>query len=280
MRNFFRTTKFRIILAVLFSLLLGIFAAAVSDSGSSPLTTALSYIMSPLENAAASLADTMNDFNSWFVSSKTYAEKIDALKEENAKLRTQLVDYEKTLHKLEAYEEFLDVKEKNPDFSFVPATVILKDSSDIYGSFTLNKGSDHGIEVNDPVIYGDVLVGTVRTVTGNSCTVYTLFNPDVSVSAYEIRTREDCYTEADATVSRDGLIVLSGLAKNTPVVSGGLVCTSGIGGLYPKDLIIGTIKDMQTDATGLGITAFVEPEADYSLLTDVFVITDFEGKNS
>ena len=192
MRNFFRTTKFRIILAVLFSLLLGIFAAAVSDSGSSPLTTALSYIMSPLENAAASLADTMNDFNSWFVSSKTYAEKIDALKEENAKLRTQLVDYEKTLHKLEAYEEFLDVKEKNPDFSFVPATVILKDSSDIYGSFTLNKGSDHGIEVNDPVIYGDVLVGTVRTVTGNSCTVYTLFNPDVSVSAYEIRTREDC----------------------------------------------------------------------------------------
>ena len=64
------------------------------------------------------------------------------------------------------------------------------------------------------------------------------------------------------------------------MVSGGLVCTSGIGGLYPKDLIIGTIKDMQTDATGLGITAFVEPEADYSLLTDVFVITDFEGKNS
>ncbi len=280
MRNFFRTTKFKISLAVLFSLFLGFFVAAVSNSGSSPLSSALSYIMTPLENIAVAIADTTDDFNGWFVSSKTYADKIDELKQENAKLRSQLVDYEKTLHKLEAYEEFLDVKEKNPDYSFIPATIILKDTSDIYGSFTLNKGIEDGISVNDPVIYGDALVGTVRTVNQNNCTVYSLFNPDVSVSAYEIRTREDCYTETDITVSDSGLIVLSGLAKNTSVVSGGIVCTSGIGGLYPKDLIIGTVKDIKPDITGLSVTAFIEPEADYSLLTDVFIITDFEGKDS
>lgn len=280
MRNFFRTTKFRICLAVLFSLFLGFFVAAVSNSGSSPISSALSTVLTPLENAAAALADTIDDFNGWFVSSKNYADKIEELKLENAELRSQLVDYEKTLHKLRAYEEFLDVKDRNPDYSFTPATVILKDSSDIYGSFTLNKGSDDGVSVNDPVIYGEQLVGTVKSVNKNNCTVYTLFNPDVSVSAYEIRTREDCYTETEFSVSKDGLIVLSGLAKNTSVVSGGIVCTSGIGGLYPKDLIIGTVKSVQTDVSGLGITAFVEPDADYSQLNDVFIITDFEGKNS
>lgn len=280
MRNFFKTTKFKISLAVLFSLFLGFFVAAVSNSGSSPLSSALGFIMTPFENAAVALADTINDFNGWFVSSKTYADKIDELKQENAELRSKLVDYEKTLHKLEAYEEFLDVKDRNPDYSFIPASVILKDSSDIYGSFTLNKGSDDGVSVNDPVIYGDALVGTVKSVNKNNCTVYSLFNPDISVSAYEIRTREDCYTETEISVSKDGLIILSGLAKNTSVVSGGLVCTSGIGGLYPKDLIIGTVKSMQTDVSGLSVMAFIEPEADYSLLTDVFIITDFEGKNS
>lgn len=280
MRNFFRTTKFKISLAVLFSLFLGFFVAAVSNSGSSPVSSVLSFIMTPFENAAAALADTIDDFNGWFVSSKAYADKIDELKQENAELRSKLVDYEKTLHKLEAYEEFLDVKDRNPDYSFIPSTVILKDNSDIYGSFTLNKGSDDGVSVNDPVIYGDALVGTVKSVNKNNCTVYSLFNPDVSVSAYEIRTREDCYTETELSVSENGLIILSGLAKNTSVVSGGIVCTSGIGGLYPKDLIIGTIKSVQIDISGLSVMAFLEPEADYSQLTDVFIITDFEGKNS
>ncbi|MBR3768367.1 MAG: rod shape-determining protein MreC [Clostridia bacterium] len=279
MRNFFTGTKFKITLAVLLSLFLGVFVAAVSTSGSSPVSSALGFIMTPLENAAASFADMMSDFNGYFVSSKSYADKIDELKEENALLRSQLVDYEKTLHKLEAYEEFLDVKDKNPDFSFVPSQIILKDTSDVFGSFTLNKGLSDGVNVNDPVIYGEALVGIVKTVTENNCTVYSLFNPEVSVSAYEIRTREDCYTESEISVSRNGFIRLSGLTKTTAVVSGGIVCTSGIGGIYPMDLIIGTVKEIKTDETGLSVYALIEPEADYSQITDVFIITEFQGKN-
>ncbi|MBQ9945005.1 MAG: rod shape-determining protein MreC [Clostridia bacterium] len=279
MRNFFSGTKFRITVSILLSLLLGVFFAAVSDNGSSPVSTVLSFVTAPLSEAAKQLTELTEDFNGYFRSSKAYADQIDELREENARLTSLLVDYEKTLHKLEAYEEFLEVKEENPDFSFVPAQIILKDTADIYGSFTLNQGSADGVRINDPVIYGDALVGTVRALTENSCTVYSLFNPAVSVSAYEIRTREDCYTESELSFSRNGLIILSGLTKNTPVVSGGVVATSGIGGLYPKDLVIGTVRDIKTDETGLNLYALVEPQADYSLLTDVFIVTDFEGKN-
>ncbi len=278
MRNLFSGKKIRIILALLAALLMGIFTAAVSDSGTSPLSSAVSVIVSPLQSLSAKIAENLDDFNGYFVSSKKYAERIEELESEADELRSQLVDYHKTLHKLEAYENFLDVKEENPDFSFIPAEIILMDTSDICGSFTLNKGSLDGIRINSPVIAGDILVGIVKGVSSKSCTVLTVYNPSVSISAYEIRTREDCYTEAELSLSENGLIKLGGLSKTTAIVSGGLVCTSGLGGLYPKDLIIGTVKELKTDEPALSSYALIEPLADIRQLTDVFIITDFEGK--
>ncbi len=279
MRNLFSDKKIKVLLSLLVALLMGVFTAAVSDSGSSPLSSAVSVIVSPLQSFSSSIAEGLEDFNAHFVSSKKYAERIEELESEADELRSQLVDYHKTLHKLEAYENFLDVKEENPDFSFIPAEIILMDTSDICGSFTLNKGSLDGIRVNCPVISGDVLIGIIKEVSLKSCTVLTVYNPEVSVSAYEIRTREDCYTEAELSLSEEGLIKLCGLSKTTAIVSGGLVCTSGLGGLYPKDLIIGTVKELKTDEPALSSYAVIEPTADIKQLTDVFIITDFEGKS-
>lgn len=278
MRGFFASKKFKIILSVWIALLLGFFVAAVSTNGSSPLSSVMSFIATPFEKAAVHITSAIEDFNLRFVSSQEYINEIGDLKKEIESLRSQLVDYEKSLHKLHAYEEFLDVKENNPDFTFIAAEIILRDSTDIYSTFTLNKGTDDGVEINCPVIYGENLVGIVKSVNADNCTVYTLFHPDISVSTYEIHTRENCYTNTQTDISLNGLIKLDGLAKNTPVVSGGVICTSGIGGIYPKDLIVGTVKEIYVNETQLAAYATVEPKADYSQLTDVFIITDFEGK--
>lgn len=279
MKNFFSGTSFRICAAIITAMFLAVFVAAVSENGSSPVSSALSYILTPVENIALHISDALSDFNGHFVSSKAMEEEVSELASELNELRLQLVDYEKTKHKLEAYEDFLGVKEDNPDFEFVSGEIILRDTSDFYGAFTLNVGSDDGISVNDPVIYSDNLVGVVASVNPKNCTVYTLFNSEISVSAYEIRTRESCYTESDYALTNEGFLKLSGLKKNTPVVSGGIVCTSGIGGIYPKDLVIGSVREIRNDVTGLSSYGLITPEIDYSKLTDVFVITDFEGKS-
>lgn len=278
MKNFFSSAKFKITAAILTSLLLAVFVSAVSESGASPVSSALSYVLTPVEHLAKHISTAFSDFNGYFVSAKSYSDRISELESQIAALRSDIVDYEKTKHKLEAYEDFLGVKENNPDFSFVPGEIILRDTSDFYGSFTLNIGSDDGVSVNDPVIYSDNLIGIVSEITPKSCTVYSLFNPEISVSAYEIRTRESCYTEADYGLSREGFIKLSGLKKNTPIVSGGIVCSSGIGGIFPKDLIIGTVYEIRNDVTGLSSYALIKPNLDYSKLSDVFVITDFAEK--
>lgn len=279
MKNFFKGTKFRIFAAIFTAMFLAVFISAVSENGSSPLSSVLSYVLTPVESAAVHISEALSDFNGYFVSSKAMENQVEELQSELNDLRLQIVDYEKTKHKLEAYEDFLGVKEENPDFQFVSGEIILRDGTDFYGSFTLSVGSDDGIHVNDPVIYADNLIGVVATVSPKNCTVHTLFNPGVSVSAYEIRTRESCYTESDYALTNEGYLKLSGLKKNTPVVSGGIVCTSGIGGIYPKDLVIGTVREIRNDVTGLSSYGLVTPSVDYSKLTDVFVITHFEGKS-
>ena len=279
MKNFFSGTKFRICAAIVTAMFLAVFVSAVSENGASPVSSALSYVLTPVESVAVRISEALSDFNGYFVSGKALERKNEELQSELNELRLQIVDYEKTKHKLAAYEDFLGVKEENPDFEFVSGEIILRDTSDFYGSFTLNVGADDGVEVNCPVIYADNLIGVVSTVSPKSCTVYTLFNSEISVSAYEIRTRESCYTESDYALSGEGYLRLSGLKKNTPVVSGGMVCTSGIGGIYPKDLIIGTVREIRNDVTGLSSYGLISPAIDYSKLTDVFVITDFEGKS-
>ncbi len=278
MHRYFSDTKFKITLCITLSLLMGIFVAAVSDSGSSPFSSALSVVMTPLQTLASEIAEKLDSFEAKFVSSGVYEQEIESLKQELDEYKALLVDYEKLKQKTEAYESFLEVKEENPDFTFVSANVIMRDNSDIYGSFTLNKGTSDSVQKNNPVIYGKYLIGVVKEVTQNSCTVYTLFNPSVNVSSYEIRTREDCIIEAQTDFSKQGLLKLTGLSRSTPIVSGGIVCTSGIGGIYPRDLIVGSVKEIIDEETDISVYATIQPAIDYSSLSDVFIITDFDGK--
>ena len=280
MRKFFSGIKFRILLCLCAALLIGIFVSAASASGAGAISSVLGYITKPFEKAASYIAFIADDFSGKFVSASYYKEQASELSEELESCREQLVDYENLKYKLNAYEEFLGVKERSPDFVFLPASVILRDKSDPYGSFTLSSGTDDGVDINDPVIFGSSLVGVVRSVSEKTCVVYTLLNPDISVGAYEIRTREECYIEAENALTLKGLVRLSGLSKTTPVSPGGIVCSSGIGGIFPKDLIIGTVSEVVTNSTDTSAYATVEPNIDPSRLTDVFIITDFAGKAS
>ncbi len=278
MQNYFRSIKFKYTLCVLAVLLLGLFVAAVSSGGTSPFSSALNFVLSPLNRAAEHISETVSDFRAGFRSSARYLEEIESLQAELDEYREQMVDYEKLQQKLASYEEFLGVKSEHSDFVFEPATVIMRDGMDVYASFTINKGTQDGIDVNMPVIYGKNLIGVVREVSLTSAVVYTVFHPDVSVSAYETRTREDCYTEAQNSFSLEGTLKLMGLARTTPVVAGGIVCTSGIGGIYPRDLIIGTVTQVVNSESDISAYAVIKPAMDPRTAVDVFVITDFEDK--
>ena len=278
MRNFLRSTSFKILLTVAVVLLAGAIAAAALASGTSPLTSAVGTVFSPLSDAAAYISEKFDNFKGGFISSRSYMDRVEELEEQVADYQSKLVDYEKLQKQVEAYEKFLGVKEKNPDFQFVAGTVIGRDAADVFGSSVLNCGSADGVAVGDPVISGEYLIGIVNETSPTSCTVLSVCDPKFSAAAYEIRTGEAGYTQTTTKLGVQGVLKLSGLERDTAVAEGGIVCTSGVGGVFPRGLIIGTVTTVQKEEGDISYYAEVKPEIEISEVQDAFVITDFEGK--
>lgn len=278
MRNFLRSTSFKILLTVVVVLLAGAIAAAALASGTSPLTSAVGTVFFPLSDAAAYISEKFDNFKGGFISSRSYMDRVEELEEQVADYQSKLVDYEKLQKQVEAYEKFLGVKEKNPDFQFVAGTVIGRDAADVFGSFVLNCGSADGVAVGDPVISGEYLIGIVNETSPTSCTVLSVCDPKFSAAAYEIRTGEAGYTQTTTKLGVQGVLKLSGLERDTAVAEGGIVCTSGVGGVFPRGLIIGTVTTVQKEEGDISYYAEVKPEIEISEVQDAFVITDFEGK--
>ena len=276
MNRFFKSTTFRVLLAVAVLLLCATALATVTSKATSPLTNALSFLTSPLQEATSFIYSKFDGVTGGFISSKSYQERISQLEQQVADYQKQLVDYEKTKKQLSSYEEFLDVREKNPDFTWVYSTVIGRDSADLFGSFTINKGSLDGIKVNDAVIYSEYLVGVVTEVNPTSAVVRSISDPSVNVAAYEIRTGELGYVSSSYDTAVNGGCRLSGLDKSTGISKGGIVCTSGTGGIFPKDLIIGTVSAVEQSSTDLTSYATLNLAVDSKDIHDCFVITAFE----
>lgn len=278
MKRFFRSKGFKNLVVIAVVIFLGVLTAAFTHNASSPITSALGTIFSPLQKLSAAISENLGNLSVAFESASVYKEENQELKKELAEYRKKLADYNELKKKVDSYEEFYGVKKQNPDFEFSYGSVLSRDAADAYGSFVLNVGSKDGIEVDDPVIYGDYVVGIVKKVNFSTCVVYTLLDPRVNIGAIESGAREYGYVSGDSLLYKNGLCKMSGLDVSTSVVGGGVVCTSGAGGVFPDGLLIGEITAVHNDDVSAGFYAEVKPFAELSKVSDVFVITSFEGQ--
>ena len=278
MIRFFKSAAFKIFAVVAAALLAGSVFAVLSRSGSSPLTSVTSFVFGPVSRLSSYVAAEFSKIPISFKSSSTLAKEVDALKKQVDSLTSQLVELEQLRNKNALYQEFLEIKEAHADYVFAEAAIIGRDAADNLGTFTLNKGSANDISVNDPVIYGKYLVGVVASVTPTQCTVNTILNPKVNISAYEVRTRDLGFVTSTVALAREGHCHMPGLSSSTAVTAGGIVCTSGVGGIFPRDLIIGNIVDVVDGTVDISASAIIEPGIDFAGITDVFIITSFDGQ--
>jgi len=271
-----RTLK--IAAGILAAAFFGVFAAAVSSSGVSPLTRTAGFLFSPLNMASSYISEAFGSFSGFFVSSDAYRRQVAELEEQLAEYHKLMVDYERLKQRAESYENIIEVKEAHEDFEFVPASVIGRDPAELFHSFVINKGSSAGVKINDPVIFGSYLVGVVKEVRLTTSVVLSILEPRVNISAYEVRNREDGYISNSPELALAGLCRLAGLERSTAILPGMIICTSGIGGVFPRDLIIGTVTAVKDEETDVSAYAAVKPGVDFQNLVDIFVITSFLGQ--
>lgn len=261
--------------------LIGVMIYSATNGGFATLPETLTGIfVTPLQSFTTSISNGVSDFFGGLGGSSALREELELLKEENAQLREQLVDYDKLKQTNDWYSEILGLHEENPEYTFASGRVIGRDPSDFYGNFTISAGQNAGVAVNDPVVATDgSLVGVVEEVGLTYAKVRSILDPSVKVASQVSRTGDTAYT-AGSTVdlARDNSLRMTTLERSSGAAVGDYAVTSGIGGVYPSGLLIGTITDISSATDGMTLNAQVELFADIYDLKQVMVITYFAGQ--
>ena len=211
-----------------------------------------------------------------------YADYSDLL-EENAALKREVAELRQNEHQAQrdreenAYlRELLNLQAQRRDFVFESATILEHSNTNWTSMLTLNRGTNCGIAVNDCVISAEgYLVGVVSEVGYNWATVLTVIDTDTELGALVFRTSEVVVAEGDFSLMGDKRLKLTYLPESATLLSGDYIVTSGLGGYYPSDLVIGTVESVKVDDDGLAQYAVIAPMVDFDALTEVFIIKDF-----
>lgn len=280
MREFFKSRRFKIILAVVAVLLGGMLYSATTGGLATLPEKVLSYVVIPVQKAAAWVSDGLTDFFTVFFDARENYEENLRLKEEISDLRKQLVDYEATKTENERLKEITGFKELQEDIEFQPAGVIARDPDDRFGSFTIDAGTLHGVSVRDPVVTGEGLVGYVSEVGPLYAKVVTILSPDLNVGAMEIRTKDTGNVTGSVELAAKGRTRLELLPKDTQIKAGDIIVTSGTSGFFPQRIPIGTVEEVVLEKSGITCTAVIRPVSEIDAIKNVFVLTDFLGKQT
>ena len=277
MKDFFKTSSFRVLLiAVVVLLGLIIYTAT---AGGSFLASLLGFVSSPMQSIATDVTGNVTEFLDLDGYSKDeLKELVGVLQEEKAQLEDQLVDYETLKQENAQLKTQLGLEEEEPENELRAASVIGRDPNDVFYGFSIDQGTLSGVTQGAPVITDKGLVGVVTQAYATTSKVACLLSEDVKVAAWSPKRQESGVITSDIATAGTGLLRLSYLSGSTQVQEGDIITTSGEGGSYPQGLKIGTVQSVEKSENDISQYAVIRPFEDLTTVKEVFVITDFPGK--
>lgn len=276
MKDFFDTWKFKI-LVIVAVFLVGIMAYAGANGR---LTAApqelLSVVLTPLQKVTSALSGGAASVWEKYTSIDDVMDRNEQLEAENAELRQQMVDYDRIKAENDAYKALARIQDTNSEATYVSAFVIGRDPLDEFGGFTLDQGSTDGVAVNDAIISDrGYLLGVVVEVDATSCKVMTILHPSFNAAGVISRTRENGIITGSADYAADGQCVLTNLDRATEARKGDQVITTGLGGVFPANLLVGTVQEVVPEQSGKSSSAVIRPGADPRTVKHVFIVTEY-----
>ena len=248
------------------------------SSTSSPLVNVTHAVTAPFRSAYTAVATWFNDWQNHY-------QDVTALEKENAELRKKVAEMEAAVRQAEAdsaenaqLRKLLNLREQRRDLTDFEAALVTEHAVTNWAStLTVNKGTLHGVEVNDCVIDASgSLVGVVSAAGTNWSTIRTLEDTDTSLGAQVFRTKDLGVAEGNFALMEEGLMTLKYLPADCQLLSGDLVVTSGLGGYYPPGLVIGSVDEVRPNDAGAEAYAILKPDVDPDSLSEVFIIKSFD----
>lgn len=272
------------ILILIIAVLLSLITAVVSLTFGglvNPFANVANVLSTPFRNGIHAFVEWSEGVYSDAFEREQLEQELEALRLENAELRRQAREGEANSRENERLRDLLGLKNLRPDFQFQEATVTARGATNWSSTLTLNVGSAQDVAKGNCVVdrYGN-LVGVVSSAGLNWSTVTTVVDVDLEMGALNARTDSAAIAEGDFALMEQGRLKLSFLPQGEQLLSGDTILTSGLqsGGTaeYPAGLVIGYVKAVRSDESGMSDYAILTPATRLDELEQVFVIKSFE----
>lgn len=227
-------------------------------------------VIAPVQEGIYQATASIGGFFSRLFSSSDLDQENVELKEQVAQLESQLREFEEISNENERLKELLNVKEVTKDYEIVTASVVGKNPGEWFREFTVNVGSEDGIEKDMIVLSSGGLMGKVLSVTPHYSKVITLIDEGNGVPCLIERTRDIGVVKPVEGTEDDTMEILY-LADDADIIPGDKVITSGNGGIYPKGLVIGQVAEVSTDSASQK-QVLVKSAIDFQHVEEVVII--------
>jgi len=193
------------------------------------------------------------------------------LESQISQLQAQVIELQQRVNETEILAALVDFSRANPESTYKAAAVIGRDPSPFLHYVIINRGSNDDIRRGMPVVTNQGLVGRVDAVIADAARVQLITDPAASVNV----RLQNAETDAVLLGSVTGDVSLDMISQDAAVEPGDLILTSGLGGGYPPDLILGQVVSIRTLEYELFQQASVQAAVDFARLEIVLVITNF-----
>ncbi len=193
------------------------------------------------------------------------------LEAEVSKLQSEIIDLKQQIVETRVLSALVEFARVHPENRYLAAAIIGRDPSPFVKYVIINRGSDSGLRSGMPVVTSQGLAGRIAAVTAGAARVELITDPASSVNV----RLEPSGAQAVLLGSLTGELSLDLIPQTASVNVGDLVLTSGLGGNFPGNILIGQITSLHRRETDLFQQASVQPVVDFSKLEIVLLITNF-----
>jgi len=243
-----------------------------------PLHNLSLTVSAPIESGLRDVAEPVSDFFEGVLNRGDIVRENERLRRELERLQTQAAAGEDARRRIRELEEALGFKESRPEDQLVAADVIAQDPSGLKRALAINRGSTDGLDEGMVVLSQDgSLVGTVSLVYDDFAWLRLITDPNSAVNiAVQPEGEEAAAARGIALGDLRSGVALEMLPTEAEIKQGDLVTTSGLGGNYPRALLLGTVKTVEARPQAPSKSAVLEPAANLSALDTVFIVTSFK----
>lgn len=227
-------------------------------------------LVMPIQNGLTYLKNRVSGNSTFFTDISNLKSENQDLKEKNSQLEQSLRELENIKTENETLKEYLGLTEKYGEYKTAPGYVIDKEISNYSKTIIINIGKNDGIEVNMTVIADEGLVGHVVSVTDNTAKVQTIVDTSSSISCLMSTNKDSIICKG--TLSSNSELKAMYIPTDANLVQGDSVDTSGLGGIYPKGIHVGSIKKIVSTKNITDRYALVETAVDFDKLNTVLVV--------